>query len=270
MPKRAHEPVNTGQQCAEPCCVKKTWTTVSSFLTAMTLLSTAQAVPQDVGQSMQKVVDQEVVEHSPLLLTLVSEEEERGVKEETSAKTKKRIQVFVRCVHGYYRKDLCVPCAGSGICEHMKRRIRCVKCNPCPHGKFKDQCKNCHGSALCVHKRQKEICKEGACKGAAFCEHGRRKMNCKEGDCHGSNICVHGRLKQQCKDEACKGAAFCEHGRRKVSCKEGDCHGSNICVHGKQKQQCKDGACKGCVFCPHGQYKKRCHEESCMPWGMLV
>ena len=64
MPKRAHEPVDTGQPCAEPCCVRKTRTVVSSFLTAMTLLSTAQAVPQDVGQSMQKVVDQEAVEDS--------------------------------------------------------------------------------------------------------------------------------------------------------------------------------------------------------------
>jgi len=54
------------------------------------------------------------------------------------------------CKHNK-RKTFCIECGGSGLCEHLKHRYRCVKCKllgidvggVCNHNKRRDSCKLC-------------------------------------------------------------------------------------------------------------------------------
>lgn len=48
-----------------------------------------------------------------------------------------------KCIHGK-RKDRCVDCHGSGICEHNKCRY---------------QCRECGGSSICEHQKRRAQCK---------------------------------------------------------------------------------------------------------------
>lgn len=57
MPKRAHEPVDTGQPCAEPCCVKKTRPVVSPFLIAMPKIAKPRAPKEPKAPKPKKVFD---------------------------------------------------------------------------------------------------------------------------------------------------------------------------------------------------------------------
>lgn len=85
------------------------------------------------------------------------------------------------------------------LCEHQRRKDRCVECD---------------GISICKHKRRKSDCVE--CDGGSICEHKRRKSRCVE--CGGSSICEHHREKNTCKD--CGGSSVCEHKRQKSSCKD--------------------------------------------------
>ena len=69
----------------------------------------------------------------------------------------------------------------AGICEHNRRREKCVECHGrsiCEHNKIKDNCKECHGRSICEHNRRRRECKE--CHGSGICEHNKIKDRCKE------------------------------------------------------------------------------------------
>jgi hypothetical protein len=74
------------------------------------------------------------------------------------------------CQHGEIRVD-CSDCGGSNICEHLKKRNKCKKCEECPHrkrrcfctecdGKHKTKCNKCKGKSGCesvVNKKRKTV-----------------------------------------------------------------------------------------------------------------
>jgi len=105
----------------------------------------------------------------------------------------------------------------GGICEHQRRRSRCIDCG---------------GSGVCIHKKRKSQCKD--CGGGELCEHKRQRNQCKE--CGGSSICVHKQVRSQCKE--CGGSSICVHKRRKHQCKE--CRSLVLCIHKREKSECPD------------------------------
>ena len=153
------------------------------------------------------------------------------------------------------RKNYCIVCGGSSLCEHGKEKSRCVKCGGsslCEHGKRKDKCVKCGGTGICKHGKRKEQCVK--CGGTDICKHGKRKYRCKQ--CGGSSICEHGRDKFSCKQ--CDGGGICEHNQYKAFCKK--CGGSALCkicklVIGKKRYISKtDTFMLSCIDCFHNKY----------------
>lgn len=136
------------------------------------------------------------------------------------------------CIHNK-RKNDCVDCNGSSICEHNKVKRFCKVCS----------------TSLCEHKKIKYFCKE--CSNLT-CSHDKLKTNCKE--CSNSK-CEHGKLKF-----ACKECSACPHGKLKFSCKE-----CNPCPHGKLQKNCRD--CDGSIFCEHNINIYTC--KICKPYNYL-
>lgn len=69
------------------------------------------------------------------------------------------------------RRERCVECGGSQICEHEKEKSNCVEChghNICEHDRIRYQCVECEGGRICKHKKRKSHCKE--CGGSALCK----------------------------------------------------------------------------------------------------
>lgn len=158
--------------------------------------------------------------------------------------------------HPNTRADICVPCKGSQICEHDRRKYRCTLCGTgkslCVHKRIAIDCKECGGSQICEHKRRKAECKD--CGGIMICKHGRNKSKCKEGECHGSQICEHDVERYHCKK--CNGNGICVHGEYKYFCIK--CEGKGICVHGDHKSYCVK--CQGSQICKHERQKRYCKE----------
>ena len=80
-----------------------------------------------------------------------------------------------------FRKNRCVECGGSSMCEHKRRRGTCIECggaSTCVHKRQKAECIDCGGSNICKHKRLKHRCIE--CGGISICRHGLQKDKCKE------------------------------------------------------------------------------------------
>ena len=117
----------------------------------------------------------------------------------------------------YMYKDNIVIWDGKWLlCEHNKRKTRCIECgggSMCEHNRQRNSCRECGGSSICEHNRQRSTCKE--CGGSQICEHNRIRSTCKE--CGGGRICEHNRERSRCKE--CGGGSICEHNRRKEFCK---------------------------------------------------
>jgi len=110
------------------------------------------------------------------------------------------------CEHGK-RKYRCIDCSGSSICEHNKIKSRCYYCDGneiCEHQKRKNICKDCNGNQLCIHKKRKNLCID--CNGSQICIHTKQKIQCKE--CNGSQICIHNKRIIHCM--ICGGSALCK------------------------------------------------------------
>jgi hypothetical protein len=83
------------------------------------------------------------------------------------------------------------------MCEHNKRKSRCIDCNGssiCEHKKDKHTCVDCHGKNICEHNKLRYQCVD--CKGEKFCKHDIRRCLCKE--CDGSYLCEHDKQKNHC------------------------------------------------------------------------
>jgi len=85
------------------------------------------------------------------------------------------------------------------MCEHNRRRSRCVECQ---------------GTNVCLHKTQRNTCVE--CKGNSMCIHDKRKGNCVE--CGGINMCIHRVRKSTCRK--CGGSSICKHDRQRNKCRD--------------------------------------------------
>ena len=64
-----------------------------------------------------------------------------------------------RCAHGR-EANYCKQCGGIGLCDHGKRRDKCVACSGCEHGRLRRECKECGGSSICEHGRHRKNCKQ--------------------------------------------------------------------------------------------------------------
>jgi hypothetical protein len=144
------------------------------------------------------------------------------------------------------------------ICEHNKRKTRCIVCGGseiCSHKKYKSRCTECGGSELCLHNKLKTFCKE--CNGTSFCQHKKRKYRCME--CCGSGLCCHNKLKEFCKH--CEGSQICQHNIQKVNCKI--CDSRKYCIHNKISRRCYEcggqDLCKNCKTSrPLKKYNNHC------------
>ena len=56
--------------------------------------------------------------------------------------TKKNAVKHIACEHRPL-KSQCVICEGNEICQHKKRRTKCIDCNACVHQKLQSRCRLC-------------------------------------------------------------------------------------------------------------------------------
>ena len=83
------------------------------------------------------------------------------------------------CEHNK-RKSRCVTCGGGSICEHQKQRSLCVTCGGsaiCEHKTERSQCIPCGGSGICEHRMKRSQCV--ICDGSSICKHKKRRILCR-------------------------------------------------------------------------------------------
>jgi len=194
-----------------------------------------------------------IIENNEITIDVKLDENEEKDKIKTKSKIKKK-KFHKMCEHGK-RKARCILCLGSEFCIHKKNKYTCISCQGkgiCEHQKRKNNCSLCNGSSICIHGRRKRICRD--CNGKAYCIHSNIKYICIF--CNGKSLCIHKKIKNKCKK--CFGKSFCIHNVTKATCLS--CKGTQICEHNKLKRRCKK--CHGGDLCKsswcetHGNKKK--------------